>query len=216
MSLNDITAELGTAYKEWKGGEKKKNAAKDKFFMAINAELNEQIPAQTYAVSGPWGVGMSEEDAREEFVKRHPGWNVEELRVCSEGWEAILVEDITLAPFTYVNKDEGMVYQRQVVSGSIMLDDERLQADDPELWNLVMEIPNRQIIENVMYECGQEPEDLSAALDTLWTNYNGPRTLKPLETLDDEVLARLSDYIYEGRPTVKLAAPRKAKAEELE
>jgi len=78
------------------------------------------------------------------------------------------------------------VYQKQIVAGSIMFDDKRLKNDHPDIYNKVTFIP--------------EPE----------------RQLKPFEEIDDELLAILQDYIYEGKPIVKLAAPRKAKQEELE
>lgn len=42
------------------------------------------------------------------------------------------------------------------------------------------------------------------------------RQLKPFEELSDDDTAAVQDYIYEGKPTVKLGAPRKAKPEELE
>jgi hypothetical protein len=51
-------------------------------------------------------------------------------------------------------------------------------------------------------------------IDYLWPE--SQRVLRPLDSLDADTLAALSEYIYEGKPTVKLAAPRKAKAEELE
>lgn len=41
------------------------------------------------------------------------------------------------------------------------------------------------------------------------------RVMKPLEDLTPEQLAKLQEYLSEGKPTVKLLAPRKAKAEEL-
>jgi hypothetical protein len=42
------------------------------------------------------------------------------------------------------------------------------------------------------------------------------RVLKPLETLTAEELAEIEPYIYKAKPTARLAAPRKAKPEELD
>jgi hypothetical protein len=51
----------------------------------------------------------------------------------------------------------------------------------------------------------------------LWESITVPsRELKPLDELPDELIAKVQPYLYEGKPQVKLAAPRKAKPEELE
>jgi len=87
--------------------------------------------------------------------------------------------------FEYVNRHDGYVYSRQMNVGSPTLDDERLQKEDPQLWEDITYIP--------------EPE----------------RTLRPLEDLTPEQLARIGDYLLKGKSVAKLAAPRKAKPEEL-
>ena len=87
--------------------------------------------------------------------------------------------------FEYVNKTDGLVYSRQISNGAPLLDDERLREEDPELWDQITYIP--------------EPE----------------RTLKPLDELDPELLAKVGSYLITGRVTTKLGAPRKAKPEEL-
>lgn len=42
------------------------------------------------------------------------------------------------------------------------------------------------------------------------------RQLKQLDEISGEDMAALADYLYEGKPQIKLAPPRKAKPEELE
>lgn len=42
------------------------------------------------------------------------------------------------------------------------------------------------------------------------------RQLRNLSELDDEDIAAVQEYIYEGKPIIKLGSPRKAKPEELE
>lgn len=87
--------------------------------------------------------------------------------------------------FEFVNATDGFVYTRQISKGAPSLDDERLREEDPELWEEITYVP--------------EPE----------------RTLKPLDDLTPEQLARLGDYLVAGRQTVKLGAPKKVKPEDL-
>ncbi len=181
--LDEITAELGREYKAWKKGEKNKNDAKKKFFEAIDKMLGDETPAiittQVFA--------DSDLEAEQRAVQRYPGYTPGVLigpAIEGDPWTVTLEEDPTLRPYTYISSD-GMVYSRQVVSGSPMLDDERLRDEDPELWEAITHIPQE-------------------------------RVMKPLEELSDDQLAALSDFMYSGKPTVKLGAPRKAKPEELE
>lgn len=181
--LNAVTEQLAKAYESWKSGEKAKNKLRDEFFEAVNTTISEGSLAEKYAsVHAP-----DEASARDRLKKQYPAWTVDEIR-SGKGdlWEAVLTEDPAFVSFTYVNKELKVVFQKQVSSGSIYIDDERLAEEDPELYDEVTYVP--------------EPE----------------RQLKDLESLPPHVLAKLADYIYEGRPTVKLAAPRKAKDEELE
>jgi hypothetical protein len=78
-----------------------------------------------------------------------------------------------------------MVYQKQVVAGPVMFDDEKFKKDHPILYASVTHIPEPKI------------------------------ELKPLNELTEEQIAVLQDYIYEGKPVIKLAAPRKIKEDEL-
>lgn len=180
--LNAVTEQLAKAYDSWKSGEKAKNKLRDEFFEAVLAEVESRSRAEKYASVS----AKNEADARDKLNKQHPTWEIEEIRQNENQWEAVLVENPKYVAFTYVNKDLGLVFQKQVSAGSIYIDDERLAEEDPELYEQVTYIP--------------EPQ----------------RELKQLETLPPDVLAKLTDYIYEGKPTIKLSAPRKAKDEELE
>lgn len=181
-NLKSVTEKLAEAYSDWKSGEKAKNKLRDEFFAAANEEIKSGNLAEKYAsVDAP-----DEASARDRLKKQFPAWEIEEIRNDKNLWEAVLVENPDFVPFTYVNKELGVVFQKQVSSGSVYIDDERLAEDDPDLYEEVTYVP--------------EPE----------------RQLKDLESLPPNVLAQLADYIYEGKPTVKLTAPRKAKDEELE
>lgn len=206
MSLEKITADLGAAYKEWKAGEKKKNAAKDEFFKLINEVV--QPEEKLYVFHGP----EDQDDAWAIIEQRNPGWTVQAIRPCEGGYEAILESDPTLTPFSFDNPEDGMTYGRQVQAGATLLDDERLLQDDPELWVKVTEVPNADTIKEVMYECGVDHTELDGRLDLLWPHTQ--RVLRNFEELDPDTLAALAPYIYEGKPVVKLPAPKKTKVED--
>ena len=87
--------------------------------------------------------------------------------------------------FEFVNKKDGLVYSRQISRGAPSLDDDRLRKEDPELWDEITYVP--------------EPE----------------RTLRPLEDLSPEQLAKVSSYLLPGKITPKLGAPRKATLDDL-
>jgi hypothetical protein len=181
--IEGITRLLGEAYDQWKGGEKEKETYKKAFFKEATKLLKQEAPAQIMElVHAP-----DEATARGLAERQFPRFTV--LDVLPDGenqYRVALEERADLRPFTFVNPNDGRVYQRSVVEGSPLVDDERLQAEDPELWQRISFIP--------------EPKP----------------TLKPLEELSDEDLAAIRKYLYRGRPTVKLPQPRKATEEELD
>lgn len=212
--LRDVTAKLGMDYKQWKEGEKAKNKAREEFFklatQAIPA-LEERVVTIT---------ADSEEAAREEIERIYPRHRLDDIRPLSPGasdWEAIIIENPALRKFTYVNPSDGMVYERQVSDGSPGLDDERLKAENPDLYARVTTVPNEDWIKDVMYHCGVVTINVDEEFNKYLRTLDGApeRTLRDLDSLEDKDLAELADYIYEGKPTVKLAAPRPAKEEEL-
>ena len=124
-------------------------------------------------------------DAIEEAEKKHPDWTPLSGTQTENGFDVRLQENVNFKPFSFANPDDGMVYQRQIAAGPIMFDDERFEKDHPAIYYAVTHVP--------------EPK----------------RELKPFEELSDEQVAIIQDYIYEGKPTIKLAAPRKIKEDEL-
>lgn len=178
--LNEVTDNLGHHYTAWKHEEKMKNKFKDEFFEAATEELKKEVPAQIYEKI----VAASESEAKAMAQKKFPTFRVLDVLPEYDGYRVALEENPELRSFSYESTD-GFIYQRQVVQGAAMIDDEKLQKEDPDLWEAVTHIP--------------EPK----------------RTLKPLDQLDPELLVQLEKYIYAAKPTVKLAAPKKRKLEEL-
>jgi hypothetical protein len=191
--LDTTTAYLHFDYAEWKTYEKEKNADKDCFYELADEELAKEPVAENYDCMVILD-GDTEGDVLDRIRRFNPGWDISEHRLSdadNERYEveAILVEDISLKPFTYVNRelDPPMVFKRSVSAGSPMLDEVFLQRADPKLW------------EEVSFE-------------TPW----GERIMPPLTVLDSKLVSRIQKYIYNGKPKVSLSPPREAKTEELE
>lgn len=210
--LTAITRDLGKAYKKWKAGEKEKERYRKKFFDAVTSVSADDLDEKLITVV------LKEGDTIEAYVERqHPGWTLDDVREYDDGRiEAILIADPAFVPFTFVNPDDGMVYKRQISSGGQVLDDERLRAENPELWLAITEVPNFDaVVQLVRPMLGTYFSDEQA--DT-WVNerWSGPRDLKNLDELDAETQSALAEYIHPGKPKVSLPAPSKATEEQLE
>lgn len=188
MTLHDIAYRLGRTYAAWKNAENEKNEARKDFFRAATDSFQIDDLAERVVT-----IPVPPDQAREYCAKHYPEWMIVEhpslvsggLSKDSTSCEVILREDPAYKPFVYIDYEAGMVYQRQLSQGSPMLDDERLKKENHDLYERVTFIP--------------EPQ----------------RELRPFEELEPMDLADLRPYIYYNRPTVKLAAPRKARTEEL-
>lgn len=183
--LNQITKDLGSTHKSSKELEKKLKDCRAKFFEAVDEEI---VATETLAhqiVPIPEGVIAAA------YVKQfHPGWRIVEDGI-EEGRETVLIEeDPSLKKFVYVNHEDGNLYRRNVSQSGPSLDDDRLKAENPKLWQRITqeeEVPARTV-----------------------------RVLKDLETLPNKDLAAIQEYFVPGPMTVKLDAPRKAKPDELD
>lgn len=209
--LAKITKSLGTAYKKWKGGEKDKNKHKDAFWSAIDEDAANE-PEEKLIEVDPF---LLTEGTLEEYIEReYPAWTLDESRTREDDWvDAILTLKPEFKAFEYINADDGMVYARQFVNGSPVLDDESLRMELPDLWIKITEVPNRAQLAEVLYNCGVDHEEVEQRIDDLW---QGPRTLKLLDSLDPETLSLVQAFVHPGKPSTKLPAPRKARPEELE
>jgi hypothetical protein len=101
-------------------------------------------------------------------------------------YKVILEEKPEYKPFTFINPKDNQVYTRQIVDGPPVLD-ERLANDHPELFEKITE----EVTERV------------------------PKDLDTVELTDDEQ-SILATYFHEGKPQIKMSAPRKATQEELD
>jgi hypothetical protein len=205
-TIEDVVGELSSAYFSAKTEGNKKDKLRLEFFELATKQQDE--PAEKVVAT----KARSESDARHIIEQRYPAWTISEIRATDgEGgyWEAIIEENPELQPFSI--EHDGWIWERRIASGSIFVDDDRLGVDDPDLWKEVTDFEHREILENILYECGVDSEEVSAKLDALGEAYGLPRKLRPLEELEAHHYAALQDYIYEGKPKVTLAAPKKVK-----
>ncbi len=92
------------------------------------------LAQKTYEVEGR-DLG----DAMRHAEKYNPGWRVISGEARDGKWNIHLEEDPVFKPFTYVNKVDKRVWQKQIVNSSPMLDDEELKERDYDLWYRVTE-----------------------------------------------------------------------------
>lgn len=198
---------LWAYYDAWKYNEKLKTVWKDIFFKFATRLSRENSLAERVVEE----KADHPDIAREKAAKRYPLWEIEDTRVhpAKEGWyEIIIVENPEYKAFSH--ECNGRVFQRQVVAGSIYIDDERLKAEDLTLYKEVTFIPDEETIKGMLYESGVHQRELDERFEELLVHYPLSRQLRDLEELEPEQLAGLQEYIYEGKPVVKFPAPKKA------
>lgn len=207
MGLETITKALGKAYKTQKTAEGKVKEKRLEFFDAIDEELEESdLATQT--------VEIPEDESAIEFVdKYYPAWRlVEEY----DNGVALIEQNPAYHPYTYLSEDHKLIFRRGLVQAAPSLDDEKLRAEDFELWFRITSCSEENILTQYEQESGG---DITPALVSLFIAKHREeftRTLLPLEQIDADDLARLSDYTVPGRLTLKLEPIRKPKADELE
>lgn len=196
-TLAQVTSNLGVDYDEWKSWEARKKASQARFFELATESLGQaENQAERLATVVVAHDVMGLEDGTEKAIKRaelhNPGWLVDDIRLAPmqadpavDEYEAILVEDPALKAFTYENSEDGKIYRRGVRKGSAFLDEQYLKELNPKLYEEVVFV-------------------------TPW----GQEIIPPLNTLDESTTARLQDYIFIGKPTVSLLAPKTTKEEE--
>lgn len=135
--LAEATTTLGDAYIRWKSSEKEKNEAKDAFFALATEEASKQVPAQIYEEIH----AANEDQAKKKAQKKFPRFVVLDVLPLEDGnFRVALEENPKYQNFSYTNPENGMVYQRQVVEGSVFLDETNLRHENGELWHEISEL----------------------------------------------------------------------------
>jgi hypothetical protein len=228
MNIEKLTTYLWSAYQQHKDAEvrfageaknkKNRRSGLKEDFLDLATEL---VAQGTLAQKTVVVAAGSLEDAEAEARKRHPRWLILDSKwhALDDGYAVVSIEeDPYYKPFTYVHPKLKIVFAKQVVDGSPWIDDEQLKRLDPTLYRNVTRIVNYDFMRELLYHANIDVDEIDERIEDLEKDGEFPveRVLIPLEELDSANLAALEDYIYPGKPSVKMAAPRKAKAEDLE
>lgn len=204
-SPKEVVADLAPQYTTWKSSEKAKNKFRDEFFKSITESIKEGELAERVVTIE---CGTTEE-ALDIAQKQNPLWAVVSGRITNRGdYEVLLRENPEYMPFTI--EFDGKTWGRQVSSGSTLIDDDKLREENEDLWYEITEFPMEDFVMDLMYESGMEPELVEDFVSKIAVKHGIKRVLRPLDDLPGEVLAQVQEYVYEGKPSVKLPAPRNA------
>lgn len=154
--------------KEW---EKKLRHERAEFFRAIEERASEYGLLDQKEIV----IIASDEDALLEICdKKHPEYDVHiyDEHVPGE-WRVILRRNPKYVDYTV--ETDNVKVRRQIVEGDIMLDDERLQNEDPALWKTITR-PIRELVD--------------------------------MDELSEDIREELREYLYQGKPRVKLLPPK--------
>lgn len=217
--LTQVTTEFGIAYDEAKDAETDKKTKQTSLFEAFTERLEHStlaerivdLPADTET---PLIVN--------EWIKTyHPGWRFVGMH---EG-RVIIEEDPALLKDTFVNPEDGRVYGRTTAQGSPNLDDDRLRAEQPELWEAISVWPEPWVSlvrgamgwVNQYYGCAAlGPFGLEDFVNAYLQEQNVQRVLIDPAQLTEEDFEALQEYLVPGPVSVRLVPPRLATEEELE
>jgi hypothetical protein len=136
--IKDIVAELSDTYHLEKTAKKAKDHLRKKFFEEITKNFSETDLAEDIAVVD----AEKEEEAINLASAKYPQYTVQAAREHPDlpgKFEVIIREDPEFKSFSVTVGDE--TWQRQTSVGSSVIDDSRLQEEDPELYETVTYIP---------------------------------------------------------------------------
>jgi hypothetical protein len=210
-SLEVVTREFGLAYSGAKQAEAAKTKAQRAFFDACTRALSESTLGQRLVV-----VDTREIENVPEYVEiQCPGYTY-----VSHTDEHILVqEDPAVMKFQFINEDDGYVYGRTNSEGAPSLDDERLRAEDPALWDEISAWaePWYSMFKEVLKTWLPLVSELEIELylDEYLAKAGLLKTITDPNSWTEDTVEKVSQYMVPGKITVKLVPPRKAKPEEL-
>lgn len=215
IDLDKLTSRFGRAYTSAKKAAERQAKVQAEFFNAIDQTLEGLVRRhQIVEFTG------KDEPYDTWITTRYPGWR---LRSVSEDGERLVIEeDPKFMKFTFVNKADGMVYGRTVSQSGNGLDIERLQEENPELWEQITTWPEpwfsmlREYAHrwNIDQTIG-DPDALDVHIGEYLKEKGMLRTLKNPELWTEEEFAALEQYMMPGKLSTRLVPPRKATDEEL-
>lgn len=212
-TTQEIAEELGEVYFIEKEAKDELGEYRKEFFLAATLEQAAGPLAQkTWQV-----VGGDESNAREVAQRYNPGWLIVEVQPNKNGFGVVLEEDPNFKGYQIVvaipKTESGYKVTKTIRSGSVVVDDERLSFEDPELWDEVTEWPYYETIRNLLHNNNVDYDEVDARLAVWYAQSEFKRRLKPLESLSVEQTKRIQPYLYETPKTIALNVAMAKKGE---
>lgn len=198
-----VIKDLSFIYHEWKANGTDKDKLRKEFFESISNELSQKGLAQKSVTV----EANSLEEAQDLVEKQYPSWSIVSGNEAPGEYQYLLEENPEFLPFSI--EHDGYTWARQIRSGSVYIDDERLEKEDIDLWWEATEFPMEEFILCLLYEAQYPAEEVEPLIAVVAERFGLKRQIKSLESLDPETLAKLQKYMYEGKPSVALASPKK-------
>lgn len=212
-SLPEVAEEVGGVYYVKKDASDDLEKLRKEFFTVAALEKASEGLAQKVAEAPE---SIADPDEARAFVERyHTGWRVIEDKDVDAPYVFLIEEDPDYKGHSIVipidggvidskgKEHPGYVVTKTIRSGTILLDDERLLQDDPELYQEVTE-PDPTIYGFVTKFMANNPGIITRI----------PRVPKNPDALTDEQSEAIRPYLYEDAKTLALNV-RYAKEEEL-
>lgn len=188
-SLDTLTRRLGRVYDNFKKAEKelgtsKARGVKQEFFDEATKASATTLAQRTVSIEA-----VRKDEAEDKAARRNPRFVVISSKEAFSDpgiWLVLMEENPALKPFRYVNKEDGRVWNKEVVDGSPVLDEEALEKADPELWERITQ-PKRELrpLEEL------DPDDLAALQEYVYpgkpiVKLAAPKQAKPEDLEDDD------------------------------
>ena len=198
-SLDEITSELGVHHGLAKKEKEALEASRNEFFQMATQVLEKETLATMV-------VKTDVPDIHEYVKKYHPGWRVKSDQTPVDG-KVIVEEDPVYKKYTY-NSIDGKRYGRSYSQGQPLVDDETLQAEDPDLWLRITYVPEpwNGILRILLNFPDNELEEIE--------HISVPRQLKPFGEISKDDYKALSEYLVPAPLVLKLETPKLIKEEE--
>jgi hypothetical protein len=190
MSLIETTMKLGKAYKAYKNAETRKEKAKSDFFREASEQYTDPKTRQEIILA------RDEDELRVIVQRRWPDYDL--ISAVKTANKPKSKKEAHLSIYE-VNLRENLFYRPFIF----------VNPEDGMVYSKSRVSGSPYIDEESLQE--EDPD--------LYNEVTRPKTgreLIPLDQLPDATIERLKKYLYQGRPQMKLLAPRKAKPEELE
>lgn len=212
-TLAEVAFETGGWHQAQKESKKELEGSRLEFFKKVT-ELNRDKPraTKTFLLNEP--LDLLEAEAR--AIKYNAGWTIKSNQeVKGKGWKFILEEDpefVGHSEITDPTDDEpGYVVTKTIKSGTTMIDLDRMEKENYNLYFSVTYVPEEDLIRGILDSVSLPKEEWGAVIDNTLSMFSLKRQPKPAEQLTEKQQAAIRPYMYEAPKSlalnVRLAKP---------